>query len=342
MALTLACGSGSTEPDSNNNNPPGSTRTNVSGRTDRTITVDGQQREFVVYVGSTVGATTAVPVVFMYHGTSGDGPEFFDQSGWRQQADQEGLIAVFPSGLTYCLFEDENRDGDFSDPGERHVTTKWAAGELGSAAMPLCTAQDLATLNAQNRALADHPLRNDVAFVDAMIAFLKQNYVIDEKAIYSTGFSNGAQFSNRLAVERNNVFAATAAHAGGLVVPPNPGRNLSAIFSGGASDPNVCAILGVSAIPISANTLNDFPLLMGQIQPLLQQLRLTTAYTYSQPVINGKQVGRWTFSTSTAGASNSLTFNLLEDNLHAYPNGTGHPIVMANLLWQFFKTQRLP
>jgi len=304
--------------------------------------VDGQQREFVVYVGSTVGATAAVPVVFMYHGTSGDGPQFFQQSGWREKADVEGLIAVFPSGLTYCHYKDDNRDGDFSDPGERNVSTKWAAGELGTSAMPLCTAQDLATLSAQNRALADHPLRDDVAFVDAMISFLKQNYVIDDKAIYSTGFSNGAEFSNRLAVERNNVFAATAAHAGGLVVTPNPGRAMSAVFSGGASDPNVCAVLGVTAIPISANTLNNFPLLMGQIQPLLQQLRLTQSYTYSEPVINGKRVGRWTFSTSTAGATNSLTFNLLEDNLHAYPNGTGHPIVMANMLWPFFKAQRLP
>jgi len=343
-AVALACGGGSTEPDSNNNNPPGPTKTNVVGRTDRTIAVGGQQRSFVVYVGSTVGATTTAPVVIMFHGTSGDGPQFFDQSGWRQQADQEGLIAVFPTALVHCFHEDENDDGDFLDFDEHKVTTKWAHGALGDPTiMPLCTAQQIAALSAQNRALVDHPLADDLAFMDAMIAFLKQNYLIDEKAIYATGFSNGAQFANRLAVERNQVFAATAAHAGGTGVTPIPGRAISVVETVGTLDDRYTTRMGVTEIPMDSSALTQLPLLRGIfVTPMLQQLRLTIAYTFDEPIINGKKTARWTFRTSQVGGNNSLIFTLLDDNFHTYPNGSGYPIVMANVLWNFFKTQRLP
>ncbi len=53
-------------------------------------------------------------------------------------------------------------------------------------------------------------------------------------------------------------------------------------------------------------------------------------------------MSRWTFSTSTVGASNTFSFSLVEDNTHSYPNGSNHPLVFADLLWAFFQTQRLP
>ncbi len=270
VLLATACGS----PTGPGGDSPGDEATNVPGRTDRTVNIQGLNREFVVYVGSSVGANTPVPVVFMLHGTSGDGPQYYNVSAWREKADAAGLIAVFPSALTHCLHEDENKDGDFTDVGERHVVTKWAHGELGDpSVMPLCTPQEIETLNAQNRALADHPLADDMAFFDAMVAFVKENHRVDAKAIYVTGFSNGAQMSSRLAFERSSVFAATAAHAGGVGVDPTPGRNLSAVASVGTLDDRLTVPLGVSEIPIGESTLQAYPLLAGVfIVPMLEQL----------------------------------------------------------------------
>ena len=340
LAISLGCGGDPTDPDPD----PVGTITNVRGRTDRTVAIAGQTREFVVYVGSSVGANQAVPVVFMFHGTSGDGPQFYDQSGWKQKADAEGFIAVFPSALSYCFYEDENKDGDFVDQDELKVTTKWTHGDLGDPTkMPLCSANVIANLNAQQRARVDHPLRDDVSFVDAMITFLKANYRIDEKAIYSTGFSNGAQFSNRLGIERSNVFAATAAHAGGTSVPTTNGRLMSVVSSIGTLDDRILAPLGIAEIPIGQTTLSEYPILAAvMVAPLLAQQKLTQAFTYTELTISGKKVGRWVFSTSTSGGTNSVTFVLFDDNYHTYPNGSGYPIIMANLLWDFFKTQRLP
>ena len=45
------------------------------------------------------------PLVFMFHGTSGDGERFLRISGWREQADATGLVAVFPTGLRYRMLK---------------------------------------------------------------------------------------------------------------------------------------------------------------------------------------------------------------------------------------------
>ena len=58
------------------------------------------------------------PVVFMYHGSGGDGEQFLRISGWREQADATGLVAVFPTGVRY-------RDLDTG-----RLATKWNDGHL--------------------------------------------------------------------------------------------------------------------------------------------------------------------------------------------------------------------
>ena len=52
------------------------------------------------------------PVVFMFHGRSGTGHQFLRISGWREQADAVGLVAVFPTGVRYRDLESRpRRDG---------------------------------------------------------------------------------------------------------------------------------------------------------------------------------------------------------------------------------------
>jgi poly(3-hydroxybutyrate) depolymerase len=280
----------------------------------------------------------------MLHGTSQEGLDFYTDSKWREKADEVGLIVVFANALSYCYSEDENGDGDFVDPGERRVSTKWTHGPLGDPAqMPFCTAAEIATLSAQQRALIDHPFQDDVLYLDAVIAFLKTNNVIDEKRIYAAGFSNGASFASRLAVERSQTFAAIAAHAGPLQVPPVPGRTLSFMATLGAKDDKIAVTTGLAQLPVSPSLLTDVPAIKSKgITPMLTQLRLADANTYDVATVSGKRVATFAFRTSLAGASNEYTFSIIEDNFHQYPNGVNHPVVMANLLWPFFETKRLP
>jgi len=75
---------------------------------------------------------------------------------------------------------------------------------------------------------------------------------------------------------------------------------------------------------------------------MLTTLRLADRYTYSEQTISGAKTSIFDFTTSTAGASNQYRFMLVEGQEHEYPNGTNHPIVWADLLWDLFRTQSLP
>jgi polyhydroxybutyrate depolymerase len=308
---------------------------NTPGKHPHTLTSAGLKREFIVYVPEKARDATS-PVVFMLHGTSGDGEKFYNISRWKEKADAEGLIAVFPSALTHCFHEDENRDGDFDDPGELKITTKWSAGSLGDAdRMPMCTDAELAKLPADKRTLVDHPIADDMAFVRSMLDFLNANYRVDAKRIYATGFSNGAQMTSRLAVEMSDKFAAIAAHAGPMAVEPKPGaRPITIVFSLG----NIDDRFTTTPIPLAESTAAT-PMFNRITGSYLATAQLASTYAYDQPKA---VVARWSYTTSMIGAKNRFYAVLIENLGHQYPNGTNHPMVMADALWEVFKTESLP
>ena len=67
----------------------------------------------------------------------------------------------------------------------------------------------------------------DLRLVDAALASLRDKFKVDDARIYSTGFSNGANFTYLLWAERPGVFAAFAPVAARLrpsVQPKQPSR----------------------------------------------------------------------------------------------------------------------
>jgi len=352
LSLAPACSGGGDDvdlgPDAGRSDPDGADPIdapagNQPGTYLRQLDVGGLTRELIVYVPASAAGTTPVPAVLMFHGTSGDGERFYNISGWRQKAHAVGPIAVFPSALIHCFHEDEYHDGDIDDPGERKVTSKWASGQLGTATMPLCTAAEIATLSPTNQARVDHPLADDLAFTDAMLDLLASDYAVDAHRLYASGFSNGGGMTSRLALERADRFAATAAAAGGLKPDPAPAaRSLSAVLSLGAIDDRFTTPYGVTEIPITATVFDEVPALRLYVAPYLAMLQLDPTFTFTTQTVNGKLVGRYQFTSSPVGATNRLEFVLIEDLGHQYPNGSNHPVVMTDLLWPFFASQTLP
>jgi len=346
LAIT-ACGGDATSPGNNNGNnsgnPPPAAVRNVAGSYSRTVSIGGVTREYIVYVGTTVGATTAAPVVFMFHGSGQSGPQFYNISKWKEKADESGLIAVFPSALTYCYKEDLNNDGDMTDAGEMTVETKWSSGRLNTAERPLCSAAEVAARPAGERALLAHPFVEDVPFVDSMLVALKAGFVVDAKRIYGTGFSNGAQFVTRLVAERSGVFASLHMHGGAAEIVSTAARSISVTGSLGNVDKHVQDAYGITALPMTQDMFTRYPgVKVKYVLPMLSMLQLQDVSTYQQLTINGKLVSQWTWRTSAVGAGNSFVFSLVGDNDHSYPNGVLHPIVIAEPLWQFFSALQLP
>ncbi|WP_395699564.1 hypothetical protein [Aquabacterium sp.] len=306
--------------------------------------VGGLTRDFIVYLPYKVSGQTNVPVVFALHGTGGDGEHFFGASGWREKADEAGFIVVFPSALTHCFYEDSNEDGQFQ-PDERQVTSKWAGGRLGQPTLrPLCTADELAALPAAQRAAADHPLADDMAFFRAMAAQLVQGFGADPRRLYVAGFSNGGEMTGRLATEASTTFAAFAVAAapaplGGVVAARPP----SLVYTVGQFDSEIAPKLGYPAgLPMNGTLVASSVVQASLVQPFLAALQLGIGTSHSQPTVNGVATSQFLYRNALGRAGNAFGLVVIGDLDHAYPNGSNHPLRLADPLWDFFQGQQLP
>lgn len=312
------------------------------GKVVRHLMVDGVQREVVLHVPDSVDGSSDVPVVFMLHGTSGSGHKFYNISGWVEKADAEGFIAVFPSALNYCFGDDEDFDG-VVEPNEFKVNSKWAAGALGTPVMPLCTEEQIAALPPAKQAeIETHTLRDDVAFIDAAVTALQQLLPADPRRFYLTGFSNGGTMAGRLLIERSETFAAFAMAAGIPAVAGPAVRPAPVVFTVGELDDRFLVPLGLASLPLD-ETLLEIPEVRGSLERIAADVQLDpTAVTFASLPVQGHPVPTFTFAQSLVGASNRFTAAVIPGAIHQYPNGTNHPLVMADELWAFFRQHSLP
>ena len=141
---------------------------------------DGVVRTFKVHVPAGYTGTEPVPLVFVNHAVTQTGLQFGRfGSDMEATADQHGFIAVFANGRF----------------------RSWNAGSCCDRA-------------------ADEDV-DDVGFFRAMVTSIRDDLglCVDRTRVYSTGLSNGAFLSYRLACEASDVFAAVASVAGALAVP---------------------------------------------------------------------------------------------------------------------------
>lgn len=292
---------------------------NIAGTNYRTITTsDGQDREFIVYIPNSAAGDKEVPVLFVVHGTNQTGLEFYNKNLWNPKADEEGFIVVYPTALTYCHF----------DEGEQRTTTKWAAGDLGETdvnmgALPLCEGEIL---------------HDDMIFFDELISAIKEDYVVDKKRFYITGFSNGAQMTARLIAQRPEVFAAAAIHAGNLsnfIASDLATRQMSLIVSVGASDPYLLKAVGTSnPVPVNSDAVNIAGV-KNLLEPFLELNGLDYQSTYTNYQYYGNEIADFKFDNSNIGENNYLRFVLIENLEHSYTS------ILINSYWSFLKEQNL-
>ncbi len=166
-------------------------------RLERTITVDGMVRTYILDVPDGVKPERPTPVLFDFHGFGHSGAGVWKVSAFKAIAEQDPFITVYPDGLSVHLL---GRDG-----------TGW----------------DIFTLEG-NR---------ELAFVRAMLEGLESSYCIDSRRVFSTGFSNGAFLSHLLACTMADRFAAIAPVGGGaLPLPCTPSRPVPTLIHHGRND----------------------------------------------------------------------------------------------------------
>ncbi len=176
-----------------------------TGQTTRTLTHDGIQRSYILYVPASYNSAKPVAVVLVFHGGTGNGERAVRRSGFNEVADQNGFIVVYPNG-TSRLSND--------------ILLTWNGGTCCG--------------------FAQEKNVDDVGFVRAILTDLQSLATIDAKRIYATGMSNGGILSQRLACEAADVFAAVAPVSGTLNFSPcKPSQPISVIEFHGTGDQHI-------------------------------------------------------------------------------------------------------
>lgn len=176
-----------------------------AGELTRTLKHEGRERSYILYVPASVDWNKPVPLVFVFHGGTGNAQSAILMSGFNDVADQNGFLVIYPNGT-----------GRLSD--EKLLT--WNAGSCCGYAQ---------TENV-----------DDVGAVRAMAADVQSLVNVDAKRIYAAGMSNGAMLSQRLACEAADLFAAVAPVAGTLnFASCSPSQPISVIEFHGTGDQHV-------------------------------------------------------------------------------------------------------
>ena len=71
----------------------------TAGNSNRTISIGGVSRTYILHVPSSYTGTKAVPLVIDFHALGGTGSQEQSLSGYQKIADQEGFLILFPDGI---------------------------------------------------------------------------------------------------------------------------------------------------------------------------------------------------------------------------------------------------
>jgi len=280
----------------------------------RTTYIDGLNREYIVQLPSDYDSTTAYPLVIAFHGTGQDAERAWELWGWKEKGENEDFITVYPQGLLYNYYTDDSRTNS-------EWRTKWMDGAVDT----LLT--------------AGQTLRSDVDFVELMMTELHADFNIDTNEQFVTGFSNGGNFTWRLAMEMPDYFKGFGPFAGRLALPnPNP-IELRSVFLGIGNEDDFIELLN-GGQPLAMNQTDVLTLFQPFTDDIVTPLELTdTPDLFAQ----GGTFITLKWDDNSGAGTNYYQLSVLEGTEHVYPSrlnswGNPHNFHSADVYWDFFQS----
>ena len=168
-----------------------------------TLDVNGQARTAFVHTPAQIDPSHRYPLVIGFHGGAGNAPGYIDNSQLFAKGAAAGFIVVCPQGTSVPI----------AIPGDHRVWNSGPEYERSSRGA------------------------DDVLFTRMLIDKVSHMYPVDEKRVYATGFSNGAQMTYRLALELADRIAAIAPMSGGRLAGAGaPSRPVPVMHFHGTAD----------------------------------------------------------------------------------------------------------
>jgi len=282
-------------------------------RVDLSMFVDSVQRRYIVSIPTGSVPVEGYPLVFVFHPSAHNGATMYNTSKWTEKGEAQNILTVFPTALEYCV----------NDEGTQKMQTKWHIAELEEKACP------------------GQYLKDDLHFVTRMLDTLTRRFPVNTRRIYATGFSNGAGFSAKLAVQMSEVFSAVGYSGANLYSGDSikPARAVPMWFVLGTQDSlwvNSIRPYGYTEIPFNDSALM---FLSGNINRVLGCENLIWNY---QKTATARQL-TYIFNTpASAEPAYEFRYSLIKNMGHEYPNGINVPFVAADIFWDFFNQYQKP
>ena len=206
-----------------------------------TLQHDGLTREYFVFLPSTYGGESTLPVAVFMHGYGGTatGTEAEVTQGLNQYAEEYGYVMIYPQGTWFMSSADDGEPWEVTS--WNHISDGFDSGPAG----PICT---------PDRHKVPCPpecgncgrcgwtsCNDDVGFLKALVGEVTERWSVDGNRVYVSGFSNGAMMANRIACEASELFAG-AALVGGRLEPGfecTPTRPMPLLQINGGADETV-------------------------------------------------------------------------------------------------------
>lgn len=188
----------------------GSTRWIPGSTVSETITDQGRERVFNVFVPNGYEPDTRTPIVLYFHGWGGNG----NLNWMTNEANSATFIAVGPTGVGGGA----NPDGGANSWNGGGSTT--SSGGFGPPDASCAEGSPQYCYDScAARPQGCHPCdwttcNDDISFTDALLDWLEEELCVDPARVFVTGHSNGGQFAWAVAARLANRIAATVPSAG--------------------------------------------------------------------------------------------------------------------------------
>ena len=171
----------------------------LNAQTLKTITWDGQERQYLEYVPTSYSDAEATPVLFMLHGMGDEINNFFQATRIQNVAEEQGWIVICPQALEFNY--------EIPGLGSQNFGTCWNVGSTVSVdfsmyGMPF------------NFDVTVSEGVDDEGFLLATLEVLEEDYNIDPNKVFFAGFSLGGFMSHRMALNHGDIINGIAAVSG--------------------------------------------------------------------------------------------------------------------------------
>ncbi|MDG2331489.1 MAG: PHB depolymerase family esterase [Flavobacteriales bacterium] len=244
-------------------------------------------------------ASSSCPLVMVFHGYSGNAQDIMDYSAFNALAEEFGFAVCYPQGT----------EDSFN-------TTFWNVGYDFQSGETV----------------------NDVAFVNELIDTLSSQNSLSDENIFSTGMSNGGDFSYMLACESSEIFKGIAPVAGmmlqHIIDTCNQVREVSIFEIHGTND-NVTPMAGD---PTNIDGWGAYPSIPNTMDYWVTRYGLTTTTSSTLPDIDpadGSNV--YSDKYTETGSCSQVWLYTVNGGGHDWPGAYGNMDISASReAWLFF------